>query len=493
MPPAPARCSILLGIWFASSMLQVHVAARAEGPATAGIESALAAHALPGARVGIVVRRLSDGKEIFSRRGTEPFEMASNTKLFTTAAALWQLGPDYEFRTAVIANGPIEASTLTGDLVIVGGGDPNLSGRFHGGDVTAVPREIATAVGRAGIREVTGDLVMDDRLFDRAYRHPDWPTDELMWWYAAPVSALSFNDNCVDVKVTGGASPGRPAIVTYVPNLPVVAIANRCETCRRRKREGITFSRGADGVLEVGGRIRGGVTRTESIAVENPPLFLAAAIREAMAGMGIRVRGKDRVVASGERALPEAREIFAWRSKLSDAVVVANRRSQNFYAEQILKTLGAARSGVGSFASGTAAVGDFLASAGFPAGTVAPADGSGLSPGNRATPQAICALLEIMYRGKLRDVFYHSLAVNGDPETTLRRRLTEPAALGRIHAKTGTIKSRGVSALSGYAEALDGEVYAFSILTNDFRPALLGKVRAMDDAICRALIGVPQK
>ena len=489
MPRSRLRFIIFLSLYPLCAMVPADADPPAEGLPAEAIAHALARNRVPGARVGVVARRLSDGKEFFSQRGTERFDMASNTKLFTTAAALSMLGPEYEFRTAVIMNGRVEGDKLLGDLVIVGGGDPSLSGRFTGGDVMAVPREIAASVQRRGIRVVTGDLVMDDRLFDRVHRAPGWPRDEHLWWYAAPVGALSFNDNCADIRVTGAAAAGSAALLSVSPDVPYVRVVNRCMTCRTRAEEGVMFVRQADGALEVGGCIRIGRTRTESIAVEEPALFLASAIRAQLSTLGITVQGRDRTAGENETALPEAREIYVHQSRLTDAVAVANRRSQNFYAEQILKTLGAARTGVGSFRSGITAVQEFLTKSGFPAGTVLLADGSGLSPGNRATPQAIAALLEIMYRSELRDAFFDSLAVNGNQETTLRKRMTAPPMRGRIHAKTGTIKTRGVRALSGYAEALNGQVYAFAILTNGFRPGRLSKVWAMEDAVCRALVG----
>ena len=120
-------------------------------------------------------------------------------------------------------------------------------------------------------------------------------------------------------------------------------------------------------------------------------------------------------------------------------------------------------------------------------------DGCGLSPDDRATPDAISALLEVLYRSKLQKPFYDSLAVNGEAETTLRNRLKDPALRGRIHAKTGTIKTGGISALSGYAEATDGEVYAFSVLVNGFRAGGLDQAWALEDAVCYALVGVTEK
>jgi len=463
------------------SVVQGRTAAQVAG----GIRRAVSRHAVAGARVGIVVRRLSDNTEIFSLAGHGLFDTASNTKLFTTAAALRRLGPDYEFRTAVIANGLLDNGVLAGDLVVVGGGDPNISGRFQGGDAMTAPRAISAAVQRAGIREIAGDLVMDDRLFDRVHRPAGWAAEDPLLWFAAPVSALSFNDNCVDISVKGGKRPGDPALVTSSPAVQYVKVINRCATCRSARSEGVTFERDATGAILVGGRIRAKKVRPENITISNPPLYLAAAIRTELNRLGIKVRGVNRLVEPQEKPLPEAREIYVWRSSLLDAIDVANRRSRNFHAEQILKTLGAAEGGIGTFDSGTAAVKRFLQEVGIPLESVSVADGSGLSPGNRATPAAIVRLLAIMYRGKLRDVFYNSLAVSGEAQTTLRNRMNKPPLRGRIHAKTGTISSRGVKALSGYAEATDGEVYAFSILVN----GKLNQAAALQDAVCAAIVG----
>jgi D-alanyl-D-alanine carboxypeptidase/D-alanyl-D-alanine-endopeptidase (penicillin-binding protein 4) len=99
----------------------------------------------------------------------------------------------------------------------------------------------------------------------------------------------------------------------------------------------------------------------------------------------------------------------------------------------------------------------------------------------------------VIYRSKVQEAFYGSLATNGQPETTLRNRMTEPAMRGRIHAKTGTIKANGASALSGYAEAADGEIYAFSVLVNGFRSGAVGAATGLEDAVCYALVGIPEK
>jgi D-alanyl-D-alanine carboxypeptidase/D-alanyl-D-alanine-endopeptidase (penicillin-binding protein 4) len=454
-------------------------------PTGDAVMAAIRNNPVPGGKVGVAVRRLSDGKEIVFHHGEELFQMASNTKILTTSAALWKLGLDYRFTTRLIADGPLAAGVLQGNLVVIGGGDPNFSGRFYD-DPMHVPRQMADAVVKAGIREITGDLVMDDRFFDRQYRAPGWPAEDLLWWYAAPVSAISFNDNCIKVVVSG-AAPGTPARVRFAPDVNCVNIRNDAVTAPKGASSAVHFKREGS-TLVVNGKIAAGSTRSEDVTVPNPPLFFAAALRSALQQAGVAVKGGDRLVNDAEQLSPDPVTLLEWRSLLIDSVAVANRRSQNFYAEQVLKALGAERFGLGTFENGAKAVLEFAAAAHLPAGTVRIVDGCGLSPGNQATPQALAALLEVIYRTPIKDAFVNSLAVNGDAETTLRSRLKDASLLGRIHAKTGTIKSAGVSALSGYAMALDGEVYAFSILSNGFSPGRLGAARKLEDAVCKALV-----
>ena len=468
-------------------------APRGDGPMGRAISGVLARDAIGGAQVGAVVRRVKDGRAIFARHADEPMEMASNAKLFTTAAALWKLGREYRFKTAVIANGRVEDGRLLGDLVVVGGGDPCISGRLYGGKALFVPRRMAEELRRFRIAEVTGDLVMDDRLFDREYWPAGWPESDRLWWYAAPISALSFNDNCVDITVRGGATPGRAAAVRVGPRVGYARVVNRAVTCGRKTPNMLGFERGDDGGIVISGRIRVGDVRGEHVTVRHPPLYLAAAIVKELARAGIALKGRARLVRTGERARPEARQVYVWETPLVEAIRVANRRSQNFFAEQILKTMGAEHAGRGTTKSGLAVVAAFTATIPGAAGRVRMMDGCGLSPGNRATPGAIAALLCAMYASASREVYYNSLAVSGEAETTLRHRLNDALARGRVHAKTGTIKGRGVSACSGYIEARDGEVYAFSILVNGVRPDGLHEAKRLEDSICRAVLGVSDK
>ena len=151
---------------------------------------------------------LETGESIFEKNAAAPETIASVTKMISTAAALHYLGPSYKFRTTFWRRGEIRDGNLLGSLLVVGGGDPNISGRFYDDDAFAIFDKWAAGLRQAGILRVTGDLVLNASSFDEEYRHPDWPPERDSHWYQAPVSALSYNDNVVVVSVGKGALPG---------------------------------------------------------------------------------------------------------------------------------------------------------------------------------------------------------------------------------------------------------------------------------------------
>jgi len=456
-----ALCALLLAAFSAGGAAAPPAAVPASG---SRLEEALrveSQRALRSAReLGVHVVDLADRREVFALDADEPRILASNTKLLTTAAALAELGPEFVYETRVMVRGRIESSILEGDLAIVGSGDPNLSGRFYDGDSYAIFRDWARALAAHGIREVHGELLLVNGLFELPRVHPDWPRDQLTTWYEAPVDALSFSDNCVLVRVRPGGSPGAPARVETVPPLDYFRIRNGARTTNGSGRLFVTREDDAD-VIVVSGTIgrRGGLTDVW-VAVHDPTAYFAAALRDALEREGIRITGGDRPT----HGLPEGvwEEVARHVSDLPTTLAVTNKRSQNFYAESLAKLLGRRVVGEGSWAGATAAVTRFLSGLGLPVDQFRLADGSGLSRSNRATPRAMTALLEKMYFHAYGREFVRSLPF----------------------AKTGTL--RDVSTLSGYAKATSGRVYAFSILLNRVRST--HEARAAQDRIVRALI-----
>jgi D-alanyl-D-alanine carboxypeptidase/D-alanyl-D-alanine-endopeptidase (penicillin-binding protein 4) len=260
-------------------------------------------------------------------------------------------------------------------------------------------------------------------------------------------------------------------------------LINRCRTVGSRSRAAVYFRRiGNSFTFQISGTLRPGAARSYHVTVPNPSQFLIMAFAHVLKAEGVEVAGKARLVTDQEPSQPK-RVLHTWKSGLVQSIGVANKRSQNFYAEQILKTLGAETSGRGTFADGIRAIAAFHRRIGLKAGRVFLSDGCGLTRKNRAQPSAVCHVLDWMAHSPNAKVFRESFAVSG-VDGTLRRRLRDAACKGRVAGKTGTIA--GVSTLSGYVESQSGRDYAFSILCS----GRTGRARSFQDAVCRAMIRV---
>lgn len=387
---------------------------------------------------------------------------ASNQKILVACAALTLLGRDFNFETRIgVGDG--------GDLVVVGDGDPNLSGRLFGGDPTKVLRAMARDISEKGVKRVR-DLVLDASRFDAEYIHPEWPRDQLDRWYCAPVAALVYNDSCWDVTVLPGTAPGAPSRISAEPSFLSPVVLNRCETIGGSGDHIVHIGRAETADFEVRGRITlasSGVSG--NVTVRDPVRFFGDAFRAALVAEGIAVDGTVR-----EGKLPGARELFAYRSDLGHTLDVMLVNSQNLYAECLFKRLGE-----GSFASGSEALAGALRSLEVPTAGLTVHDGSGLSKENRVTARTMYGVLQAM---RDEPLFVESLAAGG--EGTLRKRYRD---LGpRLHAKTGTID--GVSALSGYVTGKDGGRYVFTILANGPSTA---RARRLQDLVVTALARCP--
>jgi len=324
------------------------------------------------------------------------------------------------------------------------------------------------AVEGIGINVVAGDIVADESIFDREYVCSSWPEDQLSKWYCAQVCGLSFNDNCINVAVMPGKRLNDPVRVILDPQTDYVKIINSCKTTDKKSKHLFSLFRktGTNEIYLKGRFWKGSGRRTAWITVDNPSLFLVTVFKELLVKRGIEAHGIVRMVDDSDSAVLEnAEKIVCTVSTMRQVIDVANTRSQNLYAEHILKTSGANAGKQGSFTSGLNVIREMISLTGHSPEEYVVIDGSGLSKKNRLTAEIITGLLCYMYKHKYGKVFMASLPVSG-LKGTLKKRLKEPAYKARIKAKTGYIA--GASALSGYAETLSGELLAFSILVNDF-------------------------
>lgn len=426
-------------------------------------------------QVGLLVLDLDDGAVWFEHAADRPLKPASVMKLFVSAAALERFGADFKYETRFYLHDD--------ELWVVGAGDPGLGderilGR-RGRTLDDLFDDWAAAVKRATAGGALRKIVLDDSVFDRRTRHPDWPADQAQAWYQAPVGGLNVNDNCLDARVD--LRDGRLAL-RLRPKLPDVFVRN---TLRFGGRHKPRIARKLESDIFV---LSGSVTRSIDLgptSAGRPTVFFGHALKLALAARGVSVSGD--VVR--RRLTPDltasANPILTHTTNLRDVLWRANTFSQNLFAECLLKSLAAyardgSRSGeVGSWDRGTAVLRSTLESLGLDTGGATFRDGSGLSHQDRVTAAQVVRLLAIMHRHPLAGVFRESLAAPGTPGT-MRRRYDHPDLRGRLRAKTGTI--RGVRTIAGYLDRADGARLAFALLINGKAPAELPR------AVCRALL-----
>lgn len=483
--PRPSACVLIL-LLVASAGIALPALAEVSARANAAMIQVL------GERIGQARRASSDisvhvmdvstGEEVYGYRADEQQILASNTKLFTTAAALDLLTPDFEYDTPILIRGAVYGGVLGGDLAVVGSGDPSISGRFYGGDPLYIFRAWGRSLRERGVERVKGDLYLARGLFEKETVHPDWPADQLARWYEAPVDALSFSDNCVQVRVLPGPKKGGAALVELVPQVDVVRLVNRVTTSATRKAHRILIQRepGSQEIVVSGQIWSGSGPHDAWVTVPDPSEYFGSALRLALVQEGVTVEGETRIVDGLPGDVWE--RVASARTDLASTLAVINQKSQNFYAESLIKLLGARSGGEGSWRQGVKTVLDFLARAGIVG--VELADGSGMSRGNRATPRHLTALLRHMYHRPEAERYMTSLAAAGSSEGTWGRHFRQAPYNGNVYAKTGTLS--GVSSLSGYARAVSGRVYAFSILCN--QTGSVWRARQAQDAVVRALV-----
>lgn len=463
------------------------------------IERAIERRGWRGSRWGVLAISGVTGDTLVARDIDVPLAPASNVKILTSAASLFHLGPDFRFPTLVLSDAPVVDGTLQGDAVLYGTGDPALSDRFFESDDEPF-RRLARELARQGIRRVAGDVLGDGTFFSGPVVPSTWENGHLTAAYGAPVAALSANDNLVTLRIVPAAEPGDPPEIHTEPegaklhlevDATTVARAPRPLAVERPERHGPIVVRG-----EIHAQAR---DQWRRLPVTDPPLFAASLFRRALEEEGIRVDGEVRTVgpADGERVARGSvhapafgktvgsRVLALHRSPpLEELLPIVNQRSNNFYAELFLKSVGRMARGEGSFEAGTAAVETYLEErAGIDGEHLRLADGSGLSRDNRATAAALLEVLQHVDRQPYAEAFWASMPIAG--ESRHLRRMGRTSAAGNLQAKTGTI--RNVSALSGRVRTADGEPVYFSVVANDVPSSWAAK--DVEDAIGGRLAG----
>lgn len=452
----------------------------------ATMEQILTRPALLRARVGVHVVAVDTGEVVFSHEGEELLNPASNVKLFTSAAALARLGPEYRFATE-FACIEMPKKGVCPKLYIRGRGDPSLyTERIYG---------IAGELVHRGLKGI-GDIVVDDTYFDGEREGPGWEQERSDKPYMAPAGALSINHNAVAIYVSPGEADKAKARVELEPMSDYLVLANSVLTVPRRSRRRVepsSYPQGDKQRIVVGGRLPAGrETLIFYKKIDNPPMYAGETFKTIFKERGIPVKGKVKLGTMPEDTVSL---YTSYSPALAEIVRELNKVSNNFVAEQLLKATGAEMRGPpGTWAKGVSAVEEYLAEIGIPKGSFVMKNGSGLNDTNRFSPAQITRLLSaVELQSGFFPEFSSSLGIAGR-DGTIRSRMEGSPAAGRLRGKTGTLEN--VTALSGYVRTASGHNYAYSILVNDFEtrhgPAVSG-VDALATAIASGGVAEPEE
>jgi D-alanyl-D-alanine carboxypeptidase/D-alanyl-D-alanine-endopeptidase (penicillin-binding protein 4) len=440
---------------------------------------------------GIEIVDPTDNRVLLSRNPDQTFKPASVLKVVTTAAALEKLGPDFRFKTGVYSSAPARSDgTVTGDLILVGRGDPNLVD--PDGELLDRPAltELAQKLRAAGVTHVKGQVLGDDSYFEYGSHGKGWTSQDLRSLYGAPISALSINNNVLWVhaqptklnqRVTVGIEPRTSYF--RVRNLGVTGSVRSRRTLYARLIPGTN-------TIVVSGVLPARSGHTQFVLLDKPSEVAAGILKDELVRAGITVDGTTGAIHRGDVS-PEARRKWTLMAEhasppLVRALEIINKKSQNLHAEMLLRTLGAEFGGSGTDEAGLRVVKDFLVHAGVEIDKISLSDGCGLSRDNLVTPRFQTSLLRFLATQPHFDMFLNTLAVSGT-DGTLRNRLGSQPLKGVIHAKTGTLN--GVATLSGYMTTKSGRNLIFSIFANNAN-ASIGRVRKTIDEICALFVNL---
>ena len=402
----------------------------------------------------------ASGRTLYARNTDEPMTPASNMKIVSSAAALHYLGRDYRFVTRV--------GLIGKTLVIIGGGDPLLgdpeTDRRYGRAEGWIFDDIVKALHDQKIKSLD-EIVIDRYFFDNNRVCANWPKKDLNQKFSCEVSGLNYNLNCVKIAAR---KSGSRAVVTVHPATRFLQINNEVSTASKGENAIAVYRSSQPNRLKIVGKVIDDKGTSADVAIESPSTFFGVLLAEHLARSGIKIPSQivEKYVANKKRV----RIIREYATPLTDVLARCNKDSLNLAAETVVKAISAEHTDGrinGEWPHGQALVGRYLRGLGIGPEEFRLDDGSGLSPENKMTDNAITRDLLHLYRGDNWDLFCDSLAVGGQ-DGTIYKYFEDEKYRGRILGKTGYIE--GVRAFSGIAKTSQGDVI-FSILTSggDYR------------------------
>ena len=428
----------------------------------------------PKMNLGAFVVDLNTGETLYARNATRSFIPASNMKLFSDAAALLILGPDYRFKNQLSTDAPhLEHGVLHGSIYLHLPGDPSFTSK----QLESLLSELRTW----GVSKIEGNVILVSSHGQVDPYPPGWMSQDLAYSYGAPASPVMLDENRMTVTVNPGAKPNTPAFVEASNS--AVIIENHVNTTEATKGCGLDYKMNEESHLVVRGCVGiGQWASQQGIAIRNPLGYMDSQIRSKLQHLGIKLEGNIRLGQAPKNTL-----LLSTQSSKPISQLLADtlKPSDNLYADSLYLHAAYKLSGKPlNWAEAQPVIKDFLhQQTGVNFDDAVLIDGSGLSRNDRITPTQTVGLLKFLHeRFPLAYEYISALPIAGQ-DGTLQKRLRKPTQQGFVRAKTGSMT--GVASLSGYLYTANAHTLAFAIYINrqpKTNPTVSGRYLA--DALC---------
>lgn len=427
------------------------------------------------ANISILVKDLKTGKVLHSHRSSNATIPASTMKLVTTATALEMLGADYQFKTTLEIDGEISTdSVLNGNLIIYGNGDPTL-GSAKLGDIYFL-NDWVSAVKKAGIKHITGDIIADASAYDTEGVNPKWLWEDMGNYFASGAYGISYKDNTFEMELKSGAVGTTPEIMKIAPNIPELTFKNYLNSTSIRFDSAYFYGAPFQNERSIYGEIPANrASFTIKGDIPRPGLVLARDFAWKLKSSGISIFGN----ATDEAVIGNRAVIYTHLSpKLSEIIKEINVTSNNHFAEHLFRHLSLQKSKQASSVESVKVIRSFWQSKGIPVDELFMQDGSGLSPMNAVSANFFVSLLTYMDKSKNSAVFRTSLPISGKTGT-LRSFLKGTSLDGKVQAKSGTMSR--IKSYAGYINSGEKRLIFAIIVNNPTSNTLSATTKKMEE------------
>ena len=424
---------------------------------------------------GICVMDAKSGEVVVGHDINRTLIPASSLKLLTTSTIFAFLDPEDKFETQLQYDGTFNKTTgvLDGNLYIKGGGDPTL-GSYEMKSTPSRPelmRRWVKEIKEAGITEVRGNIIGDSRFFEDDVAPSSWTYGDMGNYYGASANGLTFSDNTFRILFRSGTREGELTKYLHMePEIPGLKIHNIVTTGPLNSWDN-AYIHGAPlndmyvikGTIPPGKKLFG-----VKAAIPDPPLFIAQQLKQALEKSQISVTGIAKAIHPSNDLKDEPQRTIIhshFSPPLKDIVQLINEKSNNLFAEHILKMIGKQQYNYASTEKGVEAIEKFYRGKGLRVEGMELEDGSGLSRRNGITPFQLAKVLSIASNDSIFNPFYASLAVAGE-SGTVTSLCYNTSATGNVRAKSGTLT--GVKSYAGYVTTNSGRLLTFAVIANNY-------------------------